>query len=74
MLNTFRRQSEKQLAYPDAKRARTWLKPLQDRELERQTTAMGRAQLEEYAEIERQQQAQFAEFSKAWDDYMAQYE
>lgn len=74
LLNAFRRQADRQLKYADAKRARTHLKPVQERELQRQSAAMESAQEEEYREIERQQNMQFAEFSHAWDEYMGQYE
>jgi len=42
--------------------------------MERQQRNMQETQEQELAEVEKNQKQQFLDFSKAWDDYMADYE
>jgi hypothetical protein len=62
------------LQYAEASRAKVHIKSLGVKELRRQEENMQRAQWQEMEQIQGQQQRQFVEFSRAWDDYMGNYE
>ncbi|TNV86115.1 hypothetical protein FGO68_gene2327 [Halteria grandinella] len=74
LLNDYRRKCERELRYQEAKRAREQVQILADTELRRQKQNMDTAQMQEFEQIQTQQRAQFIEFSRAWDQYMAEYE
>ena len=86
LLNDYRRKSEHEGNFVEAKRARHKFEDLRNKEkfrydcfalnslLLRQVNNMKAAQEQELLTVENAQKAQFIEFSQAWDNYMSDYE
>jgi len=74
LLEEYRRKCEEEGNYEEARKARAKYEELRKKESARQLSSMRMAQDQELQNVENTQKQQFAEFSAAWDNYMAEYE
>lgn len=74
LLEEYRRKCEDEGNYEEARKARAKYEELRKKESARQLSSMRMAQDQELQSVENTQKQQFAEFSAAWDNYMAEYE
>ena len=74
LLEEYRQKCESEGNYEEARKARSKHEELRKKEAARQLSSMRLAQDQELQNVENTQKSQFAEFSAAWDNYMAEYE
>ena len=74
LLEEYRRKCEDEGNYEEARKARAKYEELRKKESSRQLSNMRMAQDQELQSVESTQKQQFAEFTGAWDNYMAEYE
>eukprot|EP00357_Protocruzia_adherens_P018499 CAMPEP_0115023004 /NCGR_PEP_ID=MMETSP0216-20121206/32036_1 /TAXON_ID=223996 /ORGANISM="Protocruzia adherens, Strain Boccale" /LENGTH=425 /DNA_ID=CAMNT_0002396093 /DNA_START=60 /DNA_END=1337 /DNA_ORIENTATION=+ len=74
LLEEYRRKCEREGNYAEAKRARKKYEDLKKKECNRQANNIRSAQQQELHAIQEAQRSQFVEFSRAWDNYMSDYE
>jgi hypothetical protein len=74
LLAEYRRKCEDEGNYEEARKARAKYEELRKKESARQLNSMRMVQDQELQNVENTQKQQYAEFSAAWDNYMAEYE
>ena len=60
--------------YSEAKKARAKMEEIKIKEIIRQQNQIRLIQEEELLQVENAQKYQFAEFTRAWDNYMTEYQ
>jgi hypothetical protein len=74
LLNNYRKKSEQQLHYKEAKKSKSKIQEIRERELERRKNYLNILHDHEILELEEKQKAHFMDFCNKWDDFMMDYE
>jgi hypothetical protein len=74
LLYEYQKKCEAEGKYSEAKMAKEKIEEVKIKEILRQENYIKSFQEQELAQVEHAQKMQFIEFTKAWDDYMADYE